>query len=175
MKQPMKTMLKTLIAVSLGTLVAGTALAQHAGHGGGAGATDGAAGGKGGHAMGGKGMHGGGHAMAPGAVMEMCDGKDSMPPHYCAPHYHVMSSVPGATVSLAEPMGDKSLMVTLKQLPGAPTPALAIVGGGGDLAGATTLAAGWKNGTVVHLDLVGDGSLYRQRGVHLHLFPLTGK
>lgn len=180
MDQPMKTSLKFLMASGLSALLAGGALAQHAGHGG----PGDAGGGKGQHSMGGMGgksggggggMHGGGHAMAPGAVMEMCSGKDNMPPHYCAPHYHVMSSVPGATISTAEPMGEKMLMVTLKQLPGAPTPALVIVGGGGDLAGASTVVAGWKNDTVVHLDLVGEGSLYRQKGVHLHLFPLTGK
>ncbi|HEY5764347.1 MAG TPA: hypothetical protein VIS73_14150 [Rhodocyclaceae bacterium] len=156
---------KLALATLVTALAASGALAQHAGHGSGQ-----RMGG-----MGGKGMHAGGHAMGPGAVMEMCDGKDSMPPRYCAPHYHVMSSVPGAAIGGAEPMGDKALMVTLKRLPGAANPALVIVGGGGDLAGATTVAAGWKDGAMVHVDLTGEGSLYRQRGVHLHLFPLTGK
>lgn len=159
--------IKTMTIATLLALATGGALAQHAGHGGGPG--------KGSHSMGDKGMHGGMHRMAPGAVMEMCGGKESMPPHYCAPHYHVMSSVPGAAIDKVEPMGEQMLMVTLKQLPGAPTPALVIVGGGGDLAGASTVAAGWKNDAVVHVELVGEGSLYRQKGVHLHLFPLTGK
>lgn len=167
-------MIRTLISIA-GALVlatAGASWAAHEGHGGGEG---GAGGGGGKGKMGG--MHGMHHPM-PGAVEEMCHGGHGghgMPPHYCAPHYKVMSSVPGVSISGVEPMGEKQLMVTLKSMPGVKTGALAIVGGGDDLAGGVSVAAGWKDGAVVHLDLVGTGSLYRGGGYHLHAFPLTGK
>jgi hypothetical protein len=157
---------------ALGAALATPALAQHEGHGGGGKGDDqGAQGGGGGK---GKGM-GGMHAMAPGAVMEKCKGHQGMPPHYCVPHFHVMSSVPGTTIARVEPMGEKSLMVTLKAYPGVQTPRMVVVGGGGNLAGGATLAAGWKDGTVLHLDLAGSGTIYELPGMHLHLFPLTGK
>jgi hypothetical protein len=163
------------LAVALaGALAVGGAWAQHAGHdAGGSGASGGAAKG-GGKGMGGHSMHGG-HGAAAGEVKPMCGGHEGMPPHYCAPHFHVMSSVPGVAIFNAEPMGEKSVMVTLKAYPGVSTPRLVIVGGGGQLAGGTTVAAGWKDGAVIHLDLAGTGSLYAQAGVHLHVFPLTGK
>lgn len=166
------------LAGAVALLSSAGALAQHAGHdaGGGMGGMSGM-GGKGGMG-GGMGKGGMGHAMhggAPGEIKPMCGGHEGMPPHYCAPHYHVMSSVPGVAIANAEPMGEKSIMVTLKAYPGVQTPRLVIVGGGGQLAGGTTLAAGWKDGAVVHLDLTGTGSLYAQPGVHLHVFPLTGK
>jgi hypothetical protein len=162
---------------ALGAALVTPALAQHEGHGGGGkGSGQAAQGGGGGMGMGGKGgMHGGGHGMAPGAVMEKCQGHEGMPPHYCAPHYHVMSSVPGAAIARVEPMGEKSLMVTLKAYPGVQTPRVVVVGGGGNLAGGATVAAGWKDGAVLHLDLAGSGSLYELPGMHLHLFPLTGR
>jgi hypothetical protein len=160
------------LAGAVALLSSAGALAQHAGHEAGGGMS-GMGGKGGGMAKGGMGhsMHGG----APGEIKPMCGGHEGMPPHYCAPDYHVMSSVPGVAIANAEPMGERSVMVTLKAYPGVQTPRIVIVGGGGQLAGGTSLAAGWKDGAVVHLDLTGTGSLYAQPGVHLHVFPMTGK
>jgi hypothetical protein len=123
--------------------------------------------------------HGGGGAAAddgdPGAVKMMCHAMGDMPPHYCAPAYKAASSVPGIVVEKAEPMGERSLMVTLKALPGVTPPKTVLVGGGGSLAGGQTIAGGWKERTTIHLDLSGDGSIYRQKSLHLHLWPNTGK
>jgi hypothetical protein len=165
--------------VAAGT-VGFAALAAHE-HGGGQGeqgqeGADGGKGGKGGHeGHGGKG--GGMHGQAvPGAVEQKCHGMGDMPPHYCEPSYKVMSSVRGVRVSAVTPAGDTAVMMTLQELnamaPGVGQ-GLVVVGGTGDLAGAAVVQPGWKQTTTVHLTFTGDGSIYSQGAMHIHVFPLT--
>ncbi len=149
--------------------------AAHEEHGGG---DKGGMGEKGGH-----GGDGGGHGMGmhkmemPGSVMPMCKEKGSMPPHYCEPAYKVMSSARGIQISDVAPAGDQAVMVTLVELnamnPGV-NQDLVVVGGTGDLAGATLVKGGWKQKTTVHLELTGTGSIYNAEKMPVHLFPLTG-
>jgi hypothetical protein len=117
----------------------------------------------------------------PGAVQEQCGGEGhvgSMPPTYCEPIYKTMSSVKGIRVSAVEPMGDKSLMVTLQQISSmadATTERVIVVGGSGDLAGGVVVDAGWDGTTTVDLNLTGTGSIYDHHGgLSIHLFPYTG-
>jgi hypothetical protein len=136
--------------------------------------------GGGGMDMGGGGMDMGGGGMAhglPGMIREMCEGSSDRPPHYCEPQYMSISSVKGIRISAIEPMGDKSVMVTLREInsmSNGTTERIVVVGGGGDLAGAALVDAGWNSTTTLHLEFMGNGSLYNQRSMHFHLFPLTG-
>lgn len=114
-----------------------------------------------------------------GSESEMCHGggHGGMPPHYCEPMYKVMSSVRGVAVEEVAAAGDKAVMVTLSELnvnhPGV-SQKVVIVGGGGDLAGAVIVDGGWKNEKKVQLDFIGDGSIYSQGKLHVHIFPVTG-
>ncbi len=126
--------------------------------------------------------HGGGMMMGhmanlPGSEVEKCHGHDGMPPHYCEPVYHVVSSVRGVAIDEVAAAGDRAVIVTLRELnvmhPGV-TQKIVIVGGGGDLAGAAIVDGGWKEKQKVQLNLTGDGSLYSQGKLKLHVFPLTG-
>jgi hypothetical protein len=115
----------------------------------------------------------------PGSIHEQCGGSmGNMPPHYCEPIYKTMSSVKGIRVSAVEPMGDKSLMVTLQQISSmadATTERVIVVGGSGDLAGGVVVDAGWDGTTTVDLNLTGTGSIYDHHGgLSIHLFPYTG-
>jgi len=124
-----------------------------------------------------KGPGHGGHAGQPGQVLQMCHDKGGKPPHYCEPHYKVVSSVRGVRITDVSPMGDTAVMVTLQAAGGSShtiNQRLVIVGGSGDLAGATPVAGNWSGETVVHMNLQGNGTLYDQKSMHLHLFPLTG-
>jgi hypothetical protein len=88
-----------------------------------------------------------------------------------------MSSVRGVQVSAVAPAGDQEVMVTLREV-NAMTPgvnqSIIVVGGSGDLAGGVTVNGGWRQTTTVHLRLQGEGSIYGQRSMHPHVFPLTG-
>ncbi|MGA8844625.1 MAG: hypothetical protein WB511_13660 [Nitrososphaeraceae archaeon] len=113
---------------------------------------------------------------SPGAVREMCHMGQSMPPHYCEPSYHVMTSVQGVTVNSVSPVGSQEIAVTLRELNSSSngtTQKMVLVGGGGDLAGATLVNSGWKNNTTASLKFVGTGSIYNLTGLHIHLFPYT--
>lgn len=171
-------LLSALVCAGALALATPGALAQvdHSSHGGDAGA-DTAAAGKSGGMSSGKGMKkGGGHGGKSGQVMQMCHGKGGMPPHYCEPSYKVMSSVRGVSIADVSPMGDSAVMVTLKAAGGSMqtiSQRLVIVGGGGGLAGAGPVDGGWSDETVVHLNLQGSGTLYDQKSIHLHIFPLT--
>ena len=113
---------------------------------------------------------------SPGAVREMCHMGQSMPPHYCEPSYHVMTSIQGVRVSSVSPVGSQEIAVTLRELnslSNGTTQKMVLVGGGGDLAGATLVNSGWKNNTTASLKFVGTGSIYNLTGLHIHLFPYT--
>ena len=176
-------LISALVCAGALALAAPGALAQvdHSSHGGATGAETsdaGKSGGKSGGMSGSKGMKkGGGHGGKPGQVMQMCHDMGSMPPHYCEPSYKVMTSVRGVSISDVSPMGDTAVMVTLKAAGGSMhtiSQRLVIVGGSGGLAGAKSVAGGWSDQTVVHLNLQGSGTLYDQKSMNLHIFPLTG-
>ena len=160
------------------TLAAPGARAQvdHSSHGADAGTPEAEAGKSGGKGMM-KGAGHGGHAARPGQVVQMCHEKGGKPPHYCEPGYKVVSSVRGVSITDVSPMGDTAVMVTMQAAGGSShtvSQRLVLVGGGGDLAGAALVAGGWSGETTVHLDLQGNGTLYDQKSMHLHVFPLTG-
>jgi hypothetical protein len=167
------------IIVGVIVLASALGLSAFAQHGGGEG-KEGHGGDRGGGGHGGGG-HGGQEGdkqkQRPGTVEQMCPQQGDMPPHYCEPSYKAMSSVRGIQVSAVAPAGDQEVMVTLRELsamvPGVGQP-IVIVAGAGNLAGAVIVNGGWKQTTAVHLRLQGTGSIYEQRSMHLHAFPLTG-
>jgi hypothetical protein len=74
-------------------------------------------------------------------------------------------------------MGDKSVMVTIHEInsmTNGTTQRIVVVGGGGDLAGASLVDAGWNDSTTIHIEFNGNGTIYNQQGMRFHLFPLTG-
>jgi len=181
---PFATAASALLAI---TLSAGPANAEpggggmgHGEHGGGEGHSAAMGhGGQEGEGHGGKGGGGHGkHGDVPGMVEQVCREGGGMPPKYCAPSFKVMSSVPGLQIADAGPVGDRVLWVKLGDLgaqQGAPFPrSVVIVGGGGELAGATVVNGGWQQQTTVRLALEGSDTLYGTRSIHLHAFPLTG-
>ena len=127
----------------------------------------------------GGGKHGGHgrHGAYPGMVEQVCHETGGMPPHYCAPSFKVMSSVPGLQVVDAGPVNDRTIWIKLGDLNAQGGPFqrnVAIVGGGGELAGATLVSAGWQQQTTVQLALEGNDTVYGTRSMHLHAFPVTG-
>jgi hypothetical protein len=124
-------------------------------------------------------MGGGSGGNMPGSLNQMCHMGNDMPPHYCEPAYHVMSSAQGIKVSAVSPLNNNSLTVTLQQLNsisnGTTSQKVVLVGGGGSLAGATVVDPGWKTKTQVHLKLNGVGSIYDLSDAHIHIFPYTGQ
>lgn len=167
------------VGLASALLFAPAAFAQSHDHGG----DDGGSGGKSDAKGKGKDKGDGGGMMMghmgnlPGMEVEKCGGHDGMPPHYCEPVYHVMSSVRGVAIDEVAAAGDKAVVVTLRELnithPGVGQK-IAVVGGGGDLAGATIIDGGWKDKQKVQLNFTGDGTIYSQRKLKLHIFPLTG-
>jgi hypothetical protein len=131
----------------------------------------------GGHDMGGMSSDSMESMSMPGMTHQMCQPAGDMPPHYCEPTYHVMSSVQGIKISTVEPMDDVEVMLTLREI--MPTSdgvsqKLVIVGGSGNLAGAIIVDEGWINSTIVHLPLTGTGTIYDYSGMSIHVFPYTG-
>ena len=128
--------------------------------------------------MGGMSSMGGGGNM-PGTLNQMCHMGNDMPPHYCEPAYHVMSSAQGIKVSAVSPLNNNSLTITLQQLNtisnGTTSQKIVLVGGGGSLAGGTIVNPGWKTSTQVHLKLDGLGSIYDLSDMQIHIFPYTGQ
>jgi hypothetical protein len=121
--------------------------------------------------------HMGGHAL-PGMVHEMCQPASGMPPHYCEPTYHTMSSVRGIRIATVDAVTDNEVVVSVKQIgtaAGQVTKKLVLVGGSGNLAGATIIDGGWSKSTVVHLKLEGIGTIYDFGQLSLHLFPYTAE
>jgi hypothetical protein len=132
------------------------------------------------HGGGGQGMSGMSTEMeedtsdTPGMIKEMCHMGEDMPPHYCEPSYQVMSSVKGIKVSDVAIVNDTSLIVTVSEfnpVSNSTVGDIAIVGGGGNLAGSTLLEGNWKQNTTSTLNLVGTGSAYSTNKLTVHLFP----
>ena len=151
------------------------------GHGSGGGegmsGMGGMTGGGGQHGAGGMMMEGSGMEQKPGMMSEMCSMSEGMPPHYCEPSYHVMSSAKGIRINDVFPVNDKQLGLEIQNInrnANATNQDIVIVGGGGgSLAGASVIQGGWSNSTEGFLNLDGTGSIYDINSVHLHLFPLT--
>jgi hypothetical protein len=131
----------------------------------------------GGQGMSGMGGMGDNTGNTPGMIKEMCHMGEDMPPHYCEPAYHVMSSVKGIRINDVSPVNDKELELEIQNMNrDANVTNLDIVivgGGGGSLAGASVIQGGWNNSTQGYLKLDGSGSIYDLNSVHIHLFPLT--
>ncbi|MCE9652878.1 MAG: hypothetical protein K8Q89_07490 [Nitrosarchaeum sp.] len=114
----------------------------------------------------------------PGVVQQMCHPEGNMPPHYCEPSYMVMSSVRGLSISTVDAVSDNEVMLTVKQIgssAGTVSQKLVVVGGSGNLAGATVIDGDWTKSTMVHLKFDGFGTIYDQGQMHIHLFPYTGQ
>lgn len=177
-KASRRTLLTVLACAGALALAAPAAWAQvdHSIHGAGS-ATPTADAGKSGGKGKKKGAGHGGHHGRPGQVMQMCHEPGGKPPHYCEPAYKVMSSVRGLSITDVSPVGDTAVMVTIQTAGGSTHTVgqqLVLVGGSGDLAGATIVAGDWSGKTTVHMNLQGSGTVYSQKSMHLHLFPLTG-
>jgi len=122
-------------------------------------------------------MGGSGMEHKPGMMSEMCSISERMPPHYCEPSYHVMSSVKGIRINDVFPINDKQLGLEIQNInreTNTTNQDIVVVGGGGGLlAGASVIQGGWNNTTEGYLNLDGNGSIYDLNSVHIHLFPLT--
>jgi hypothetical protein len=115
---------------------------------------------------------------APGGINEMCHMGDDMPPHYCEPSYHVMSSVKGVKITDVAVVNDTAIVLTLRELnpmSNNTVDDIVIVGGGGDLAGSTLLNGNWKESATATINLVGTGSVYSTDRLMIHLFPFNGQ
>ena len=137
-----------------------------------------------------QGMVGGaGHGMmmmtnVPGSVQQICNMGKDMPPSYCEPTYHVMSSVKGFKISSVNPINDNELQVVIENINSMSNATttmgqqnIVVVGGGGDLAGSTILdiSGGGSQKITTQLKLIGSGSIYNLESMHLHLLPLTSQ
>jgi hypothetical protein len=160
-----------VVAATSTSLLSSNAIAQMMGH------DMSGMGGMGG--MSGMGHMGGGiGTYIPGYVQQTCHPAADMPPHYCEPAYTVMSSVRGLRIATIDPYSDNEVVVSIKQIGIAAEPVsqkLVLVGGSGNLAGATIIDGGWSKATTVHLKLNGFGTIYDYGGMSVHLFPYTGE
>jgi len=113
----------------------------------------------------------------PGTVHQQCHMKGDMPPHYCEPYYKVMSSVIGVRVSNVDPVNEKTLRVTLKELSVVNrgiNERISVSVGAGDLVGTATVDGGWSGSTTVDVPVKGMGHIYQRGSMHVHIFPVTG-
>ena len=128
------------------------------------------------------GMKGDGHPSkhgvfyAPGTTHQICKNSGDMPPHYCEPYYKAMSSVVGVKISNVDPVNEKTLRVTLKELsvakPGVNQKS-SLSAGVGDLVGSAVVDGGWSGTTTVDVPLNGMGHIYNHKSMHVHIFPVT--
>jgi hypothetical protein len=99
-----------------------------------------------------------------------------MPPHYCEPYYKAMSSVAGVRISNVDPIDEKTIKVTLKEISIA-TPGInqniSVSAGAGDLVGTAVVNGGWSGTTSVDVPLKGMGHIYNHGSMHVHIFPIT--
>jgi hypothetical protein len=126
----------------------------------------------------GMGHMGGSGGYIPGYVQQQCHPAGGMPPHYCEPSYNTMSSVRGIRVGTVDPVSDNEVIVSVRQIATSANPVsqkLVLVGGGGNLAGATIIDGGWSNSKAVHLKLDGFGTIYDYGSMNIHIFPYTGE
>jgi hypothetical protein len=126
--------------------------------------------------MGGGGPDGHGIWNAPGTVHQQCHMGVDMPPHYCEPYYKAMSSVIGVKISNVDPVDEKTLRVTLKEISIA-TPGInhkiSVSAGTGDLVGTAVVNGGWSGTTTVDVPLKGMGHIYNHGSMPIHIFPIT--
>ncbi|KAF6245494.1 hypothetical protein [Nitrosopumilus sp. b2] len=112
----------------------------------------------------------------PGTVHQQCHMSGDMPPHYCEPYYKAMSSVVGVKVTNVDPVNEKTIRVTLKEIsvtkPGVNQKIL-LSAGAGDLVGTAVINGGWSGSTVVDVPLNGMGHIYNHGSMHVHIFPVT--
>jgi len=112
----------------------------------------------------------------PGTVHQQCHMGEGMPPQYCEPYYKVMSSVVGVRISNVDPIDEKTIKVTLKEISIA-TPGInqniSVSAGAGDLAGTALVNGGWSGTTSVDVPLKGIGHIYNHGSMHVHIFPIT--
>ena len=100
-----------------------------------------------------------------------------MPPHYCEPYYKAISSVVGVKISNVEPVNEKTLRVTLKEVNvggNGINQKISVSTGAGDLAGTGIIEGGWSGSTTVDVPLKGMGHIYKHKSMHVHIFPVTG-
>lgn len=127
------------------------------------------------------GMMGGGpskHGVfyGPGTIHQQCHKSGDMPPQYCEPYYKAMSSVVGVKVSNVDPVDEKTLRVTLKELSVANqgvNQKISVSAGAGDLVGTAVIGSGWSGTTTVDIPLKGMGHIYNHGSMHVHIFPVT--
>jgi len=128
------------------------------------------------------GMGSGGHPSkhgifyGPGTTHQICKQSGDMPPHYCEPYYKAMSSVVGVKISNVDPVNEKTLRVTLRELsietPGV-NQKISISAGAGDLVGTAVINGGWSGTTTVDIPLRGMGHIYNHGSMHVHIFSVT--
>ena len=113
---------------------------------------------------------------APGTTHEQCHAGMDMPPHYCEPYYKTMSSVVGVKISNVDPVDERTLRVTLKEISVA-TPGInnkiSVSAGTGDLVGTAIVNGGWSGSTTVDIPLKGMGHIYNHASMSVHIFPVT--
>ncbi|MCV0409602.1 hypothetical protein [Nitrosopumilus sp.] len=113
---------------------------------------------------------------APGTIHEQCNMSGDMPPHYCEPYYKGMSSVVGVKISNVDPVDERTLRVTLKEIsvasPGI-NQKISVSAGTGDLVGTAIINGGWSGTTTVDIPLKGMGHIYNHNSMPVHIFPIT--
>jgi len=130
-----------------------------------------------GMSMGGGGPSRHGVFYGPGTVHQQCNMSGDMPPHYCEPYYKAISSVVGVKISNVEPVNEKTLRVTLKEVNvggNGVNQKISVSTGAGDLAGTGIIEGGWSGTTTVDVPLKGMGHIYTHKSMHVHIFPVTG-
>lgn len=113
----------------------------------------------------------------PGTVHQQCNMGGDMPPLYCEPYYKAMSSVVGVRVTNVDPVNEKTLRVTLKELnaeSNGVNQKISVTAGSGDLVGAGIIDEGWTGSTTIDVPLKGMGQIYTHESMHVHIFPVTG-
>ena len=113
----------------------------------------------------------------PGTIHQQCHMSGDMPPHYCEPYYKVISSVVGVKISNVEPVNEKTLRITLKEVNvggNGVNQKISVSTGAGDLSGTGIVEGGWSGSTTVDVPLKGMGHIYKHKNMHVHIFPVTG-
>jgi hypothetical protein len=112
----------------------------------------------------------------PLALHQQCHDMGGMPPHYCEPYYNTMSSVVGVRISNVDPVDERTIRVTLKEISIA-TPGInqkiSVSAGTGDLVGTAIINGGWSGTTTVDVPLKGMGHIYNHERMPVHIFPVT--
>ena len=113
----------------------------------------------------------------PGTVHQQCQMGGDMPPRYCEPYYKAISSVVGVKISKVEPVNEKTLQVTLKEIGiggNGINENISVSIGAGDLVGTGIVNAGWSGTTTIDVPVKGIGHIYNHKSMHVHIFPVTG-